>query len=422
MKIKVKSANYKDVISLPSEKHIKPIKQGPFWRWLMATLSKAELKAVDFEYENVGMDKLGKDEPCLYLMNHSSFTDLQIVATILKDRQFHIVCTNDGMIGKASLMRKIGCIPTKKFIMDTTLVKDMKYSFDTLKSSVVMYPEASYSFDGSQTPLPDSIGKCIKLMGAPVVMIRTHGAFIRDPLYNNLQKRKAKVTAKVKYVLSPEECKELSASEINNRINAEFTYDHFREQYDAGVIIDEPFRADGLHRVLYKCPNCNMEKTMLGEGISIKCSNCGDTHTLQENGKLSNEEKTTAFTYITDWYNWERECVREEISDGKYLFDADVDIYMLVDEKCIYQVGEGHLHHDYDGFTLNGCDGELEFSLKSTSAYSLYSDYFWYEIGDMICIGDTSRQYYCFPKDREGTTVAKVRLATEEIYKLHKAK
>jgi hypothetical protein len=32
-------------------------------------------------------------------------------------------------------------------------------------SSVLMLPEASYSFDGTATPLPESLGKCIKLLG-----------------------------------------------------------------------------------------------------------------------------------------------------------------------------------------------------------------------------------------------------------------
>jgi len=422
MKIKVKKAYYRDVINIAPKKHKKPIKQGTFWRFLMSFLSNAELKAIDFEYENIGMEKLGNKEKCLVLMNHSSFTDLQIAAHILKDRQYHIVCTNDGLIGKSFLMRRLGCIPAKKFILDTTLVKDMKYAFDKLNSSVLMYPEASYSFDGTQTPLPSSIGKCIKLMGVPVVMIKTHGAFVRDPLYNNLQKRNVKVTATVKYVISKEECKSLSANEINDRINEEFVYDHFREQNREGVIIDEPFRADGLHRVLYKCPKCNAEQKMFGEGINITCSNCGDVHILREDGRLEGKNGDTSFTYVSDWYKWERQCIRTEIEDGKYSFDSDVDIYMLVDEKCIYQVGEGHLHHDIDGFLLTGCDGELEFSLKSSSSYSLYSDYFWYEIGDMICIGDSNRQYYCFPKDQTNTTVAKVRLATEEIYKLIQTK
>ena len=58
-----------------------------------------------------------------------------------------------------------------------------------------MYPEASYSFDGTATPLPDSIGRLVKMLGVPVVTIRTYGAFARQPLYNGLRKRKVNVSA-----------------------------------------------------------------------------------------------------------------------------------------------------------------------------------------------------------------------------------
>ena len=421
MKIKTMTLDYDKVMAIPKEEHVKPVKQSAFLRWLMSTLSGGELKATNFTYEEIGMERLGANEPALYLMNHSSFTDLQIIARLLKDRQYHIVCTNDGLIGKAGLMRRVGCIPTKKFIMDITLVRDMKYTVDKLGSSIVMYPEASYSFDGTETPLPDSLGKCLKLLGIPVVMIKTEGAFLRDPLYNCLQKRDTKVTARVEYLFSPEDIKAMSADELNARLAEAFRYDHFKAQVKNGVLIKENFRADGLHRVLYKCPVCGAEGNMQGKGISIKCHKCKAEFTLSESGILESADGKVDYPYVSDWYRWEREAVRKEIEEGSYSMNLDVDIMVLADSKCIYMVGDGRLEHSLDGFRLTGCDGKLDFKVSSKSTYSLYADYYWYEIGDMICIGDADRQYYCFPKDQEGAIVAKARLACEEIYKLHTA-
>ena len=97
--------------------------------------------------------------------------------------------------------------------------------------------------------------------------------------------------------------------------------------------------------------------------------------------------------------------------------EVPVDICMMVNTKCIYRVGEGTLIHTPEGFELKGCDGKLQYKQKATVSYSLYADYFWYEIGDVICIGDNSKLFYCFPKTEEDV-VAKTRLATEEIYKI----
>jgi len=420
VKIKVTQKDYKDVISQSAPKRRKPAKQSRLARWILKTASKGEVKAVDFSFKSIGMEKLGKDEPALFLMNHSSFTDLCIATQMLKDRQYHIVTTNDGFIGKSGLMRWIGCIPTRKFIVDMTLVKDMRYAFEKLNSSILMFPEASYSFDGSETPLPESLGKFIKIMKIPVVMIFTEGAFLRDPLYNNLQKRQAKVTSTMTYRLSKEDVKKMTAEEINEVLANDFAYDHFRSQKEKGILISEKFRADGLNRVLFKCPLCRTEGKMLGKGTTIKCEACNTETELREDGTLCTSEKSNPFEFVTDWYAWERRCVAEELMKGEYNMDLEVDILMLADDKSMYRVGEGRLIHNNDGFTLTGCNGKLEYKQKPQASYGLYSDYFWYEIGDMISIGDTDYQYYCFPKNQEGAIVAKARLATEELYRIVK--
>ena len=173
MKTTVKNKRYESVMAMPKEKAFKPLNQLAFFRFLMKTLSTFDLKATNFKCQKIGMEKLGKDEPCFVLMNHSSFIDLEIVSTILHNRRYNIVATTDSFIGIMKwVMRWIGCIPTKKFITDTKLIRDMIYCIKELKSTVVMYPEASYSFDGTATPLPESLGRCVKMLGVPLVMIR----------------------------------------------------------------------------------------------------------------------------------------------------------------------------------------------------------------------------------------------------------
>lgn len=418
MKIKVKNARYEDVLARPVGLHRQPLRPGPLFRFLLKALSASDLKATHFTHRKISMEKLGKHEPCLILMNHSSFIDLKIAATILYPRPFNIVCTSDGFVGKDWLMRAIGCIPTKKFVTDTVLVRDMLFALKKLNSSILMFPEASYSFDGTATPLPESLGKCLKILRVPVVMIRTYGAFARDPLYNNLNLRKVDVSADMEYLLSPEEIAEKSADDLNAILADKFSFDNFRWQQEHNIRIAEAFRADYLNRVLYKCPHCHTEGAMLGRGTRLTCGACGKEYELTEYGFMKAADGDTEFAHIPDWYRWERECVRREILEGSYRLDVPVDIYMMVDTKSIYRVGTGRLEHSTEGFHLTGCDGRLDYSQKPNASYSLYSDYYWYEIGDMICIGNTVVLYYCFP--REGDVVAKTRLAAEELYKLAK--
>ena len=417
MKIKIQEKSYDEVLALPARKHQKPRHQNLFWRTLLRLVSVPDLAATHFSCKKINMERLGKKEPALFLMNHSSFIDLKIASTILYPRPFNIVCTSDGLVGKEWLMRSLGCIPTNKFVPDLNLVRDMIYATKKLKSSVLMYPEAGYSFDGTTTLLPESLGKCVKLLGVPLVMIRTYGAFARQPLYNDLHLRHVDVSAEMEYLLSPEEIKEKSAEEIAAIIAEQFSFDAFRWQQEHDIVIKEKDRADHLNRVLYKCPACLAEGQMTGEGISLTCGACGKSWSLDDHGFIRTAEGETEFSHIPDWYRWERECVRQELSEGNYGMEIDVDIYVLADTKCLYHIGQGHLSHSRDGFHLTGCDGKLDYTQAPTFSYSLNSDFNWYEIGDVIGIGTNAMLYYCVPRDT-GDCVAKARLATEELYKM----
>ena len=421
MKTVTKKSTYEKVMGMQRTKHRKPLRPLFLIQILIRLLSFYDLLPTKFTYDKHGMEKIGKKEPCLILMNHSSFIDLEIASHIFFPKRYGIVTTSDSFVGPIMrwLMPLLGCIPTQKFVSDVSLIRDIQYMLKEKKTSVLMYPEASYSFDGTATPLPRKMGILLKKLGVPVVTVITQGAFARQPLYNGLKKRKVKVHADVTCLFTAEDLKAMSVAELDKKLDEAFGFDNFRWQQENKVVIDEPFRADGLNRILYKCPHCNAEGKTEGKGTKLICRNCGAEYELTELGYL--QADNAIFTHVPDWYRWEREEVRKELEAGTYKLDVDVDIAMMVNYNAIYMVGQGHLTHTVDGFHLTGCDGKLEYTQGPLSCYSLYSDYYWYEIDDMICIGNHDALYYCFPKNC-GDVVAKTRLAAEELYKMKKVR
>ncbi len=424
MKIKVKKRSFNELLEehkANNKKHKRPERPSMLFRTLIKLVALPDMLATHFKCEKVGMEKLEKDQPAFFLMNHSSFIDLEIVATALYPRPFNIVATTDAFIGKEWLMRSIGCIPTKKFVADITMVRDMMHAVKKEKSSVVMFPEAGYTFDGTATTMAETMGRCVKLLGVPLVTVITHGAFLRDPLYNNLQRRKIQVTATMEYLLSAEQVATMPEAEISALIAEKFSFDGFRWQKENNIRITEKFRADGLERVLYKCPDCGGEGCTVGQGITVTCKNCGATHELSELGELVPVKAERTFSHIPDWYKWEREEVRRELVEGSYKLDIPVDIYVSFQPKNVFDVGTGRLTHDKTGFHLTSDDGQIDYVQKPLSCYSINSDFNWYEIGDVISVGNSECLFYCFPKVA-GIPVAKARLAAEELYKIVKEK
>ena len=419
MKIATRELSYDEVLKLPRLKHKKPLKPSRFLATVVRIISAPTLRKIKFSYTTERMELVGKDEPCLILMNHSSFTDMKLAFGIFYPRKMGIVTSVDAMSGiLGKLMRILGCTPTHKYVSDISLIRDIKYMLKENKTSVLMYPEAGYSFDGRTTTLPTGLGRLMKRLDVPVITVITEGAFHRDPLYNMLQIRDVKVSAHVKCIATAEEVKEKSVEELDALLDEAFSFDNFAWQRDNKISIDVPFRADGLHRILYKCPHCNAENQMEGKGIHLTCHACNKKWEMDAYGQLSALDGETEYSHIPDWYTWQRECVRRELEDGTYLLDTDVDIAIQVNLDGVCKIGKGHLRHDLEGFHLTGADGKLDYKQSAVFSHTLYSDYYWYEMGDVIGIGDNEFSYFCFPD--KNVSVTKARLATEELYKMKK--
>ncbi|MBQ2433876.1 MAG: 1-acyl-sn-glycerol-3-phosphate acyltransferase [Clostridia bacterium] len=420
MKIKAREMSYEDVLKLPGLKYTSPMKPQLWLQTIVRLVCIPTLRKIGFTYTTERMEHV-KNQPCLILMNHSSFTDMKLAYGIFYPKKFGIVTSVDAMSGfLGKLMRLLGCTPTHKYVTDLSLVRDIDYMLRVNKTSVLMYPEAGYSFDGCATTIPRNLGILMKRLGVPVVTVITQGAFHRDPLYNMLKIRNVKVSAHVKCIATAEEVKEKSVKELDALLDEAFSFDNFAWQRDNRISVDVPFRADGLHRILYKCPHCGQENRMEGKGIRLTCHACNKTWTMDEFGQMNADDGNTEFSHIPDWYRWERECVKKELEDGTYCLDTEVEIAVQVNLNGICKIGTGRLTHSMDGFHLVGADGKLDYRQGPVFSHTLYSDFYWYEIGDVIGIGNNKYSYFCFPK--ENVSVSKVRLATEEIYKKNKQK
>ena len=91
MKTTVKKMDYDKVMALPRPRHRQPVKPNIFWRGLIYFLTFIGLAGTRFRYETEGFEKLEKDEPCLILMNHTCFQDMEVAHRILFPRAFNIV-------------------------------------------------------------------------------------------------------------------------------------------------------------------------------------------------------------------------------------------------------------------------------------------------------------------------------------------
>ena len=220
-------------------------------------------------------------------------------------------------------------------------------------------------------------------------------------------------------ILTPEEIASMSVAELNERIQSALQYDDYRYQEENGILITEPFRAEGIHKILYKCPKCKCETKMKSSGTKLFCECCGKSWELLETGRLEATEGETEFSRVPDWFEWERAEVRREIEEGVYSFSDEVDVYSLPGCWKFEPLGKATLTHDAErGFILRGHYNGQDYEIQRTPLQinSLHVEYDFPHITPFDCldISTENDSFYCYPS-RENV-VTKLAFATEEIY------
>lgn len=403
-------------------------KQSSLLNWFVRFVTSGDTKNLKVNY----LTPTNFTTPSLVLFNHMSFLDFKVMAKIMQKNKFNFVMAIDGFLDaeiikiQEFLLRRYGVVAKRKFTNDLQLIKNIKYCFKNNQQNFVMFPEARYSLEGATAQLPDALGKMIKLFHVPVIVVNMHGNHLVDPFWNasHKNKRSCPISADVSEVLTKDDSDNLSIQNINNKIRKAFYYNEYEYQKENNIIIDNPKRAEGLHKILYKCPNCLNDFTTISNDSFLHCTHCNSTWQLTENGSLHATNGKNIFDKVTDWFNWERECVRKEILDGKYNFEDDVKIYAIPNSKKKIYLGIGHLTHDsINGYHLTFKNDlwPIDIIKEPLSMYSCHIEYNYKKIGDMLDISNINDTYFVSPVNHNNF-LTKFHFATEEIYKIEKSK
>ena len=364
----------------------------------------------------------GIKPPFLVLGTHQSFTDFYVTPLCLAPYRANYISELEGfeMYGEW-IYRQVGCLGTRKFINDHALVKNIRNVINR-KGIMVIYPEARYANVGTPSELPLSVAKLVKLLKVPVVTVNMQGNYLLSPIWNLKERKAARLHADVSCVINADQAKDMSIKEIHKVLAESLDYDEYKYQRDNNIVIDDDFRAEGLEMPLYQCICCKKEFKMITAGTQIKCDFCGAAYEMDELGtlhKISGEgDKDTL--YVPEWYDWERQCVNEEIDEGKYHLDIKVRIEALPNSFNFVDCGEGRLVHNSNGFDLTFYNYRtdktetLHFAPKST--ISIHTEYDYRGKGQCVTLSTFDDTFFIYPLE-EGFNATKIQFATEYLAK-----
>ena len=285
--------------------YLRPIEMVGAWIFAGPFGTKTKIKKINCE---------GLKPPYIILSNHASFVDFAHNTLAMKKDRSSWVASVDEFIGiRAWLFSKAKVIPKRKFTNDIQLVKKVIDATKNKKICMTIYPEARFSLAGVNEDIGTALGKLAKKCKVPVVVVNQKGNFLRSPQWCKHPYRDIPVICNFTQVVTKEEVLNLSAEEIQTRIEEAFVYDDYKYQLNNNIMITEKYRAEKINKILYQCPHCLTEHKMESSGSEVYCTECGKRWNLNENGTLSAINGDTEFSHVPDWYRWEREEVKKEI-------------------------------------------------------------------------------------------------------------
>ena len=259
---------------------------NPFWYFIYYVVGRTPLLGAKYHPSYEIIDKLPKKGAAFIIWNHQSRRDHTFIATAAWPRRVNIVCEYNeffrGHLHWALKMNQI--LPKKPFCLgDIAGVKAMT-SIIKQGGIVALSPEGNSSNFGNNQPIVPGTGKFLKHFGVPIYCADIRGSYLTNNKISE-EDRIGKVSYKQYLLFSPEDLKNMTPEEIEDKINLTFKMDDYEYNKTARIKF-KPSKKGGmatnLHDMCFKCPKCHEEFSMIAEKDEIKCLKCGNGATLDQ--------------------------------------------------------------------------------------------------------------------------------------------
>lgn len=312
--------------------------------------------------------------PLLVIGNHTSFYDFLYMARILYPHRINFVVAAKyfRFPGLSLVFRLARAIPKNLFSAD---IRTVSRSISIIKQGgiVGIYPEGQISLGGIILPLPDGIGKLVKHLGVPVVVVKTYGGGFVDPPWSDSHRRGI-VESYVSEVLKKEELETLSTEAIDEALTKALAANPYEWQQTKGYEYRGKELTDGLANILYICPNCHSEFTLVEAGDKFTCTSCGMKTTLLGSGHFIWENTKPYFQHIGEWYEWEhQEEEKAVLADENFSYEVPVELAMYRREgDGIEAVGNGSMVINREVYIYKGTFRDTEIQLEFPTRTTRY--------------------------------------------------
>ncbi len=318
----------------------------------------------------------------LVLCNHTSALDFGYFTPPFFFKKISFVVAENMMYSTpifAKVIKGYHAITKKQYYADYSCIKNIKRYLDA-GISVILCPEGKVSAEGKTGVMPRSITRLVKWLGYPVASVVTKGASLTRPKWAH-GSRTGRITSYCDMLMSAEDVKTMTDDEIFDTIEKRLSHNEHIYHLESGIRFRGKHYAEGLERLLYRCPKCGAEFKITAKGNILTCENCGNAVRYPDTGGLFPATKDSVCPDRIDlWYDDERAEVAKEVAKDDFSIVKPVNLFLENENKNGYRfVAKGNLVLDKEKIEFTSTIDERPKNVASE-----------YKIGDMKYDFDTS--------------------------------
>ena len=249
---------------------------GPFFKWYYR-----------FNAKPISIKQGG---PYLILSNHTSEFDI-IFMGLMFDQPLYFVASDQLLnagFGSWFLRTFFNPIPKSKSMADLAVVKRM-VSVKEEGGSIAIYPEGNATIHGNAVSMPDGIGRLIQFLKLPVIFVNIHGLYLSSPRWSYYRKF-GKSTLIERARLEPKDYEHMTSEDLQLLVKNYLDVSAYQYFNDIDYIGKK--RAEGLHKLIFMCPQCHGAFTTYSTGHMLRCHDCQLLGEYDLHGFVSIEQKS----------------------------------------------------------------------------------------------------------------------------------
>jgi 1-acyl-sn-glycerol-3-phosphate acyltransferase len=302
-----------------------------------------------------GRENVPRKGKLLVLSNHVGFLD-PFVVCMATQRMVQFMATptlfTRPILGP--ICKFFGVVPKRKFYADlSAIIKLIEWT--RFGSPMGLYPEGQRTWDGHTLDIVPGIGKLVRIINAPVVILRMYNLDRLSPRWA-VRQRRGHVVVKIDKPIKFD--RKTPPAEIEKEIQKRI---HVDPLDSPPALTYGKDRALGIRNVLFLCPHCYAFETLIESGNTVRCGQCssewivGADNVLRSTGSDGSVPLVTALDQIRE-YMRERDYIVDRNRfdlDGVALESKDIQLFDIAGKQQ-REIGSGHLHLTKQGLRLEG--------------------------------------------------------------------